>query len=563
MRLGWMISVVGCVHARAPSAPPDAPFRFAVIGDRTDEPNDAAWQQTLAEIEASRPELVVTVGDLADDALDPADWDTAIAATRVLSMPIAYTPGNHDIQDEATALVFAEQTGQAPYRSFDQGGVHFVIVDNSIAESWETLPDAQRSWLASDLAAHAGEPIAVFMHKPFWALGVAAGKPDAMHALFVQSGVRAVFTGHWHNHAHQRIDGIDYTIVGTSGGAFPGLPNVHTGNTYEFATVTVTDGSFTIERVTDDRVLPVDSVSLADSSRVRAIRQGGVRAALRTGDDGQTVLALHVENLGASPMDDLLTLDPGAWTVATATVPLRILPGESFDTTIPVSMSGATYPLPRVTLNLSLPDAGPIPYTAVVDHRRELTVKSGKVPSVDGVLGDGEWEGVVPHTAFTNREGVTASGDPLTVWMRYTDDALYLAARCDDADPSALKRLHTGRDGNVSYDDRIGLLLAPSPEQLYWFYVNPNGAVWDLHVDRVAKKVDREWNAVEAAATVDASGWVAEARMPFAALGLAGPPASIGFDLRRRQHRTQTEALFTPAFGFADPNRLGLLTLVP
>lgn len=51
---------------------------------------------------------------------------------------------------------------------------------------------------------------------------------------------------------------------------------------------------------------------------------------------------------------------------------------------------------------------------------------------------------------------------------------------------------------------------------LYWFYVNPNGAMWDLHADQAAKVVDRDRNGVEAAA----AGWVAEVRVPFAAMGL-------------------------------------------
>lgn len=68
---------------------------------------------------------------------------------------------------------------------------------------------------------------------------------------------------------------------------------------------------------------------------------------------------------------------------------------------------------------------------------------------------------------------------------------------------------------------------------------------------------------MEARATVDAAGWSVEARVPFAAMGLPGPPETLAFDARRRSNRTQTEAQFTPAFWSATPARIGVLRLTP
>ncbi len=113
------------------------------------------------------------------------------------------------------------------------------------------------------------------------------------------------------------------------------------------------------------------------------------------------------------------------------------------------------------------------------------------------------------------------------------------------------------------FDDRIGMLLAPTPDQLYWFYTNPNGAIWDLHADRAEGVVDRGWDGVEAKATVDETGWTVEARVPLAALGVTTLPEAWAFDIRRRNNRRQVEAQFTPAFGSTNPARLGVMRLVP
>jgi hypothetical protein len=559
-RMTWLL-LAGCAP-RLIDPTPVAPFRFAVVGDRTGEPNDADWRRVLGEVEARGPDLVVTVGDLADDAFNPAEWDRALAGTALLERPIAYTPGNHDILDAASAAIFTTRTGQAPYRSFDQGELHFVIVDNSIAERWEELPEEQRLWLEADLAGSVGRPTFVFMHKPFWALGVAAGTPDPMHDLFVRTGVAAVFTGHWHTHLHARFDGIAYTGVGSSGGVTAGLPDPRRGNVPEFVEATVRDGAVTLTTVIEGEEHPVDLVSARDQGVLRQLHKGAVTGRLHAAADGTSRLDLHVENLGAEPLAGTLTVDGGAWSVAQPSVALDVAPGATFTTTIPVTRGVTDVPLPRVRLDYPLPDAGLTPFETVVDHARELRVGRGPAPVLDGVIGPDEWAGAAVVDQFVTSRGVAATGDPTRVLLRYDADALYVAARCDDGEPAALTRIHSARDGGVEFDDRIGVLLAPTPDQLYWFYANPNGAVWDLHADRARGVVNRDWNGVEARATVDATGWSVEARVPFDAMGLTTVPETWAFDLRRRNNRLQVEAQFTPAFGTSQAGRIGVMRLV-
>lgn len=546
-----MIFLLACAPRTLP--PPPAPFRFAVVGDRTDEPDDVGWRDILAQVQAREPDLVLTVGDLVDDPLDPVDWALALSATATLSAPVAYTPGNHDIIDEATASVFAERTGQAPWRSFDQGGVHFVIVDNSVAERWEELPPDQQAWLLSDLSAHQDDVVVVAMHKPFWALRAARGQQDPLHAAFVDAGVDAVFTGHWHQHLFQEIDGIPYVGVGSSGGVVAGLPDPLLGNAYEYAWVEVIDGALSIRTVAGGRDLPVDHLTRADADRLRAWRLGAARATIR-GDQ----LHLHVENRSDAPMAGAVEIEANGWTLEALAVPYDLAPRQALDTTLAATPPAELFPTPRLRMQAPLPDAGLRTFAWPSELARTVEVPRGSAV-LDGDLS--EWAGAPSIGPFTTARGLPATTEPTQAWLRHDDQALWFAARCQDSRPDELRRNHHGRDGQVVFDDRVGLVLLPRPDLLAWFYVTPNGAVWDLR--KAGGVLERGWDGVEAAAQVDAEGWTVEVRVPYAALGLDIVPETWSFDLRRRQVRTQGEATATSAFGSRDPDRIATLRLLP
>ncbi|MEQ1572460.1 MAG: sugar-binding protein, partial [Myxococcota bacterium] len=299
--------------------------------------------------------------------------------------------------------------------------------------------------------------------------------------------------------------------------------------------------------------LPVDYLTRADSGRLRALRQGAVTGVAR-GD----AIEIRIHNVTDAPLAGVLTVEPGGWTVANPTVPYEVAPGETFTATVPASAPAGWFPSPRLSLSYPLPDAGPVAFVTPVDAVREAVAPRGAAV-VDGRLDD--WAGAPSVGPLTTALGGLATTEATEVWLRHDDEALYVAARCADSEPAQLSRLHTDRDRQVVFDDRIGLVLFPTPDQLVWFYVNPNGAVWDLR--RVGADLQRGWDGVEAAATVDEGGYSVEARIPFAALGLGEVPQTWSFDLRRRQERTQTEATFTSAFASRDPARIGILHLSP
>jgi len=125
----------------------------------------------------------VVLGDVLND--DLALFGSLCATLAALDVPMYYLPGNHDQNYDSPGDRFATETFEAKvgprYFSFEQGSVHFIVLDNvhwrgkvSDPERWSGgnyvagLDERQRAWLARDLELTPGEMLVVpMMHIPF------------------------------------------------------------------------------------------------------------------------------------------------------------------------------------------------------------------------------------------------------------------------------------------------------------------------------------------------------------------------------------------------------------
>ncbi len=555
MRFAAWVLLVGCVKA------PPQPFQFAVLGDRTDEPTQAAWEDVVKDVRGLRPDLVLTVGDLVDDWRDPVDWELALLAREWLApVPLYLTPGNHDIEDVESARLFTERTGFEPYYSFDREGVHFVIVDNSVAESYEQLPQAQRDWLTADLQKNASKLTLVLMHKPFWGSFRARGKPDPLHELFVANGVDAVFTGHWHRYAHEKIDGIEYYIAGTSGGAvWPNIQDYRIGTAYQFLWGVVEDGKLSVRTVESSGVHEQDGLEANDASALFAER-GALRA---IADVERGNVRVEADNRRDVPMDLHGTVSTlGGWKSDVPRVDLMVPPKETAVVDLPLQRTGEWFPLPVLSVEYPLPSGRTAPMHQPVDVLRPVKVPAAAAPVIDGDLTDPTWTTAVRLTEFGDAQGQRASGDPTEVWMVADETTMYVAAICQESHMETLKHQYTERDGHSVYDDRIGMLLSPDSNHTYWFYVNPNGAIWDLSVQLDPRVSDLAWNGNFRVATkIGTDRWVVELAVPLSELAKTEAP-EWRFNVRRMQPRRTKEALWAPAWDAARPQRMAPLMFV-
>jgi 3',5'-cyclic AMP phosphodiesterase CpdA len=133
-------------------------------------------------IDARRPDLVINSGDLAFDGPTNRD-DLEFAKTLHDALPVAcrYLPGNHDIGDNPTQVGPApsqpvtEQDRQTFLSIFGEDRWRFDAVDwcfiglNSLVMNTGLANEAEQfDWLASQLSATSGKPVALFLHKPLY-----------------------------------------------------------------------------------------------------------------------------------------------------------------------------------------------------------------------------------------------------------------------------------------------------------------------------------------------------------------------------------------------------------
>ncbi len=229
-----------------------ASFRFAIVGDRTGRAQPGIYEETWREVAASHPDFVITVGD-AIEGLNSrtalSEW-TSVRKNWPPGLRVYHTAGNHDIWDAASEALYVEETGRAPFYSFDFQGAHFTVLDNSRTEA---LSPEQLRFLESDLrSVRSPGPRFVFFHRPFWLLPLKLQAPELrLQTLARQYGVCCVISGHGHQFQSIQHEGVLYLEVGSSGatlaGAGPAGIGYAEGWFYQYAWVTVADGKASFE----------------------------------------------------------------------------------------------------------------------------------------------------------------------------------------------------------------------------------------------------------------------------------------------------------------------------
>ena len=165
---------------------------------------------------------------------------------------------------------------------------------------------------------------------------------------------------------------------------------------------------------------------------------------------------------------------------------------------------------------------------------------------IDGRLDDAAWA----HAATVDLGFESQPGDNLpaavktTAWIAYTEDALVLAFRAQDPDPSKIRAFLRDRDALYS-DDFVGVMLDTFDDQrrAYEFFVNPLGVQADLIKEEATGNEDDSWDGLwTSAARITDSGYEVEMRIPFATLRFKDTDAARRWGasflrIRPREHR--------------------------
>ena len=146
---------------------------------------------------------------------------------------------------------------------------------------------------------------------------------------------------------------------------------------------------------------------------------------------------------------------------------------------------------------------------------------TGTPPYIDGILNEDVWKQAPAATGFVQLlpdEGSPAS-ERSEVRVLYGDDALYIAFRAYDADPSAIEGQLTRRD-RESFSDWVHVAIDSYNDKrtAFQFDVNPKGVKQDTYRYNDTRR-DPDWDAVwDVATSIDKDGWIAEFRIPYTQL---------------------------------------------
>jgi hypothetical protein len=343
-------------------------FEFVVIGDtrpRFQSENFAIFESLIARMNALKPAFVINVGDLIYGyglRSKEKQWDKYAQVIKAIEVPYHQLPGNHDTFSKAARKAYGRRFGKF-YQSFDYGPCHFVLLDNTEAQSWGYLGPAELAWLKADLHAAQGRPAFVFMHFPVWDPERVAPKyyqfwMQSLHPLFKQANVRAVFAGHYHSYGPSReFDGIRYFITG-GGGAELRPVYKKAGGQFHFVKVKVSGNKLDVLVITEQGELTdaeADILGGLEFAAKYSTRVGLNQDLLAAGKEVSFSLSLHnpyQEPMGGSAAWDL---DASAFQMQPEKIAIQIPPGgtQKYDFTLQVLKEKVLLQsLPRLEFNL-------------------------------------------------------------------------------------------------------------------------------------------------------------------------------------------------------------------
>jgi 3',5'-cyclic-AMP phosphodiesterase len=207
------------------AATPADGFTFVQISDSHIGFNKEANPDVSATLQAAldriaklpkKPAMMIHTGDVSHLS-KAAEFDAAEQLMRSVKLDTHYVPGEHDvIGDDGQQFFarFAKEAKPGGWYSFDQGGVHFVAlnnVQNFVKDGAGGFGAEQLEWLEKDVKGRtASTPIVVFTHVPMWPIyqewgWATADAPQALSYL-KRFGSVTVLNGHIHQIV-QKIEG--------------------------------------------------------------------------------------------------------------------------------------------------------------------------------------------------------------------------------------------------------------------------------------------------------------------------------------------------------------------
>ncbi|MEQ2007339.1 MAG: alkaline phosphatase [Limisphaerales bacterium] len=184
----------------------------------------------VARFNEAKTDFAVELGDFIDEATtvegEIAHLKTIEAEFSKFHGPRHYVLGNHCVWTLTKQQFHANCAAKPGPYSWDHAGFHFIVLDACFRAdgtaygaknfTWTDteIPEAQRRWLATDLAT-TRLPTLAFVHQRLDIAGDYAVKsaPAVREILERAGNVLAVFQGHHHRNDYREVGGIHYCTL--------------------------------------------------------------------------------------------------------------------------------------------------------------------------------------------------------------------------------------------------------------------------------------------------------------------------------------------------------------
>jgi hypothetical protein len=199
-----------------------------------------------------------------------------------------------------------------------------------------------------------------------------------------------------------------------------------------------------------------------------------------------------------------------------------------------------------------------------VEAKSFRAIKVDTAPVLDGKLDDAVWQQAEVVTDFhQSRPGDhTTPSEPTELYVVYTPDALYVAARMYDSDPDLIAAPTLRHGQGLPFDDRLVIILDPFNQGRagYRFETNLNGVRHDaLYTSPTSFSLD--WNTIwDTDTSIDGNSWVAEVEIPFKSLPFDPSLETWGFNFGRGIRRRNEEMAWVSLDRSYNPTIMGEMT---
>ncbi|MFT3902646.1 MAG: calcineurin-like phosphoesterase family protein [Niabella sp.] len=202
-------------------------FTALMVGDpqmRGEKPLNAFQEDIVGELLYNKADFACILGDIADNDLSVYPREKEMIAQ--LPYPVYHVFGNHDIDEQAATAkeasgIFSKYYGP-DYFSFNEGNVHFVVLNNVVYHGWNKegnkrgdyfggLPEEQYKWLEKDLQQVSNDKLVVIMsHIPFLEKYTDKASITRLFSLLEKRSNLLLLSGHLHYVENQFLNKDSY-----------------------------------------------------------------------------------------------------------------------------------------------------------------------------------------------------------------------------------------------------------------------------------------------------------------------------------------------------------------